>query len=477
MKLKPTPPAILLVDDEESVLYTLQAVLKTEGYRIEKARSAKEAIDLLNTQTFDLVISDVNMPGASGLELLDSIRDRDPNCLVILITAYGSEAIAVDAMRRGAYDYLPKPFANDELKLTVERALEKKSLRDENFDLRNRLKEREGLKNLIGSHESMQRVYDLIEKVAPNDVTVLVTGESGTGKEMVANAIHSLSSRKNGPFVRVNCAALPETLIESELFGYERGAFSGAVARRIGKFELAHAGTIFLDEIGDMSLATQTKILRILQEREFERLGGQSVIQVDTRVLAATNRNLTKAIGDGTFREDLYYRLNVVNIQLPPLRERASDIPALVHHFGAKFCVKMNRAAPNFSEHFLARLLQYSWPGNVRELQNLIERVIILEDEDLFQPGTKKFSLRGPMEYSGEVSAGLLGMPFKEAKEFVLRGFERKYFSHVLEKAEGNVSKASRLAGMHRKNLYLKLKELDLLSRDDDGEGETGEEA
>jgi two-component system response regulator AtoC/two-component system nitrogen regulation response regulator NtrX len=476
MKYK-IPPRILLVDDEETVLYTLQAVLKSEGYLIEKAASAKEAIDLLNSQPFDLVISDVNMPGASGLELLDSIREHDQTCLVILITAYGSEAIAVDAMRRGAYDYLPKPFANDDLKITVRRALEKKFLREENLILRDRLHERDGLKNLIGSHETMQRVYDLIEKVAPNDVTVLVTGESGTGKEMVANAIHSLSSRTTGPFIRVNCAALPETLIESELFGYERGAFSGAVTRRIGKFELANCGTIFLDEIGDMSLATQTKILRILQEREFERLGGQTVIKVDTRVLAATNRNLTKAIADGGFREDLYYRLNVVNIQLPPLRERAADIPALVRHFSEKFCQKMNRDPADFSEKFIARLLQYSWPGNVRELQNLIERVIILEDEDLFQPGSRKFSLRGPMEHTGEISASLLNMPYKEAKDFILRGFERKYFSHILEKSDGNVSKASRLAGMHRKNLYLKLKELDLLQRDEPEDHESAEES
>ncbi|OIP30987.1 hypothetical protein AUK22_01555, partial [bacterium CG2_30_54_10] len=310
-------PSILIVDDEEAVLYTLETVLKREGYQIERAGSAREALDKLDARNFDLIISDLNMPGESGLELLDAVRKKDSESLLILITAFGSEAVAVDAMKRGAYDYLAKPFANDDLKITVRRALEKAALRHENMILRLQLHEREGLQAIIGSSEGMQRIYDLIERVAPNDVTVLITGESGTGKELVAQAIHSLSARKSASFVRVNCAAIPETLIESELFGSEKGAFSGAISRRLGKFELADRGTIFLDEIGDMSLATQTKILRILQEKEFERLGGQHMVKVDTRVITATNRDLTKAIAEGAFREDLFYRLNVVNIQLP----------------------------------------------------------------------------------------------------------------------------------------------------------------
>jgi two-component system response regulator AtoC/two-component system nitrogen regulation response regulator NtrX len=465
--LELSSPTILIVDDEETVLYTLQAVLKREGYTIQSARNAREALEKLETGTYDLIISDVNMPGISGLDLLDAVKTRDPECLVILITAYGSEVIAVDAMRRGAYDYLPKPFANDDLKITVRRALEKRRLRQENILLKERLQERSGLHAIVGASEGMQHVYELMEKVAPNDVTVLITGESGTGKEMVANAIHSLSHRHDGPFVRVNCAALPETLIESELFGYERGAFSGAVSRRLGKFELADKGTIFLDEIGDMSLATQTKILRILQEREFERLGGQSVIRVDTRVIAATNRDLTKAIRDNAFREDLFYRLNVVNIQLPPLRERLSDIPSLVQHFTQRFCVKFRKPEHRFSESFIGRLVQYPWPGNVRELQNLIERVIILEDENMFQPQQKKAPGKANLENQAFISDSVLTMPYKEAKEMVLSGFERRFFSHLLEKARGNVSKAARLAGMHRKNLYLKLKELNLIQRDD----------
>jgi len=463
-------PAILIVDDEESVRYTLEAVLKPEGYMTGVARSVDEALERITAESFDLIISDVNMPGASGLDLLEAVRKRDPEALVILITAYGSEALAVDVMKRGAYDYLAKPFANDDLKLTVRRALERCRLRRENLILRQRLHEREGLAAMVGAHESMQRVYDLIERVAPNDVTVLITGESGTGKELVANAIHSLSLRKDGPFIRVNCAALPEALIESELFGYERGAFSGAVARRIGKFELADNGTIFLDEIGDMSLATQTKILRILQEQEFERLGGQNVIRVNVRVLAATNRDLTKAIRENQFREDLFYRLNVVNIHLPPLRERRSDITMLVNSFSSRIHKKFNKVAVPFSEAFMAKLLQYAWPGNVRELQNLVERVIILEDEKMFQNDSTQVPMRARLDNDSYVNDSILAMPYKEAKELVLRSFERRFFEALLAKAKGNISKAARLAQMHRKNLYLKLKELELVRPGDAGD-------
>ena len=460
-------PSVLLVDDEVSVLYTLEAVLKPEGYKIQKAKSAEEALEVFKNDWFDLVITDLTMPGDSGLELLDKVLKIKPETLVILITAYGSETIAVDAMKRGAYDYLPKPFANDDLKITIRRALEKLQLRLENKLLKEQLHEREGLASIIGASDGMQKVYDLIERVGPNDVTVLITGESGTGKELVANAIHSLSPRKNKAFVRVNCAALPENLIESELFGYERGAFSGAVNRRIGKFEVANSGTIFLDEIGEMTMATQTKVLRILQEKEFERLGGNHTISVDTRIITATNRNLPEAIREGVFREDLFYRLNVINIHLPPLRDRLSDIPALVESFSQKFCAKFNKAYEPFTEEFMGRLMQYAWPGNVRELQNLIERVIILEDERVFQTESNRFDLRSKLENDQFIEDGLLAMKYKEAKEILLRSFERKYFQSLIDKADGNMSEAARIAGMHRKNLYLKVKELGDLNQKD----------
>ena len=455
-------PAVLLVDDEASVLYTLEAILKPEGYIIAKASCAENALELFKNDPFDLVITDLTMPGDSGLVLLEEVLKIKADALVILVTAYGSESIAVDAMKRGAYDYLPKPFANDDLKITVRRALEKLQLRQENLQLRERLNERTGMASIIGSSEGMQDVYDLISRVGPADVTVLITGESGTGKELVANAIHSLSPRKNNPFIRVNCAALPENLIESELFGYEKGAFTGAINRKLGKFEVAHQGTIFLDEIGEMSPATQTKVLRILQEREFERLGGNHTISVDTRVITATNRDLSKEIQEGKFREDLYYRLNVINIHLPPLRERLPDIPLLVESFARKFCEKFSKKFEKFSDDFMGRLMQYSWPGNVRELQNLIERVIILEDESLFKSSSNRFSMRSKLENEQFIEEGLLAMRYKEAKEVLLKTFEKKYFEGLLEKAAGNMSEAARIAGMHRKNLYLKLKELDI---------------
>ncbi|MFZ5951689.1 MAG: sigma-54-dependent transcriptional regulator [Candidatus Rifleibacteriota bacterium] len=455
-------PSVLLVDDEASVLYTLEAVLKPEGYQIAKASCAENAYELFKSDPFDLVITDLTMPGDSGLVLLENVLKIKPDAMVILITAYGSESIAVDAMKKGAYDYLPKPFANDELKISVRRALEKLSLRQENQLLKERLNERAGLASIIGASEGMQSVYDLISRVGPADVTVLITGESGTGKELVANAIHSLSPRKNSPFIRVNCAALPENLIESELFGYEKGAFTGAINRKLGKFEIAHQGTIFLDEIGEMSPATQTKVLRILQEREFERLGGNHTISVDTRVITATNRDLQTEITQGKFREDLFYRLNVINIHLPPLRERLSDISLLVEAFARKFCEKFSKKYERFSDDFMGRLMQYSWPGNVRELQNLIERVIILEDESLFQNSSNRFNMRSKLENEQFIEDGLLSMHYKDAKEVLLKTFEKKYFEGLLDKAAGNMSEAARIAGMHRKNLYLKLKELEI---------------
>ncbi len=467
---------ILLVDDEDSVLYTLEAVLKREGYRTVKARSGGEGLALWRTHRPDLLVSDYNMPGMNGVELLRAVKQLDADALVIMMTAYGSEALAVEAMKEGAYDYLSKPFANDDLKQTIRRALERIQLGKENRELKLRLRERAPLEKIVGQSEPIRRVFELIEKVAPLDVTVLITGESGTGKELVASAIHGLSPRRDGPFIRVNCAALPETLIESELFGFEKGAFTGAVARRQGKFELADGGTIFLDEIGDMSLATQTKILRILQEREFERVGGHETIKVDTRVLAATNRDLAEGIRNGTFREDLFYRLNVVTIQLPPLRERRSDIPLLLDHFGALFRSKFGKTEHRFSEQFLSRLLQYPWPGNVREFQNLIERAIILDDENLFGDASAgSFQRRAPLENTTMVDDSLLNLTYREAKEMVLNGFDRKYFENLLNKAEHNISRAAAKAGMHRKNLYMKLKEIGLLARDrDPGDGSDG---
>ena len=314
--------------------------------------------------------------------------------------------------------------------------------------------------HILGSSQAMQEVFELLDRIGPNDVTVLITGESGTGKELVASALHRQSLRKSNPFVKINCAALPENLIESELFGYEKGAFTGAFQRKPGKFEIANHGTIFLDEIGEMNLATQVKVLRVLQEREFVRVGGMQTLRVDTRVIAATNKDLMQCIAEGTFREDLFYRLNVINIHLPSLRERLADIPELVDSFSRRYHSKFNKEYKPFSKKFMGKLMQYSWPGNVRELQNLIEKVVVLGDESVIDVETNSSKSRIDLENKQFISDGMLDMDYKSAKEMILKSFEREYFSVLLKRANGNLSEAARISGMHRKNLFVKLRDL-----------------
>lgn len=309
----------------------------------------------------------------------------------------------------------------------------------------------------------MLEVFDLLDRIGSNEVTVLITGESGTGKELVAQALHKQSTRNKNPFVKINCAAIPENLIESELFGYEKGAFTGALSRKPGKFEIANTGTIFLDEIGEMNLATQVKLLRVLQEREFVRVGGLSTIKVDTRVIVATNKDLMKSIGLGTFREDLFYRLNVINIHLPPLRERLADIPELVESFSKRFHKKYSKEYKSFSTSFIGKLMQYTWPGNVRELQNLIEKAVVLNDESVLDSETKGNKTEIQLENKLFISEGMMNMTYKDAKEMLITSFEREYFQNLLKKADGNISEAARIADMHRKNLFVKLKDLGLV--------------
>ena len=309
----------------------------------------------------------------------------------------------------------------------------------------------------------MLEVFDLLDRIGSNEVTVLITGESGTGKELIAQALHKQSTRNKNPFVKINCAAIPENLIESELFGYEKGAFTGALSRKPGKFEIANTGTIFLDEIGEMNLATQVKLLRVLQEREFVRVGGLSTIKVDTRVIVATNKDLMKSIGLGTFREDLFYRLNVINIHLPPLRERLADIPELVESFSKRFHKKYSKEYKPFSTSFIGKLMQYTWPGNVRELQNLIEKAVVLNDESVLDSETKGNKTEIQLENKLFISEGMMNMTYKDAKEMLITSFEREYFQNLLKKADGNISEAARIADMHRKNLFVKLKDLGLV--------------
>jgi len=371
---------ILIVDDEKNYLLILEDLLSGEGYQVVTAESAEKGLEIVVEYDLDAVITDMKMPGMDGMAFLERIHIQNPDLPIIMMTAYGSVEKAVEAMRKGAFDYILKPFKNEELKLTVRKAIDHHLLVRRNRYLTRELQERYQFGKIIGKSASMQRIYQLIEKVAPSKATVLITGESGTGKELIARAIHFNSPRRDLPFISVNCGALPETLLESELFGHERGAFSGAVNLRKGRFELAHEGTLFLDEISEMSPPLQVKLLRVLQEMEFERVGGSQTLRVDVRMVAASNRILKEEVAQRRFRSDLYYRLNVVHVHLPPLRDRTDDIPLLVNHFLAKYSQEGGRSLIIIEPEALRCLLEYSWPGNVRELENVIERAVILSN-------------------------------------------------------------------------------------------------
>ncbi|MEW5900042.1 MAG: sigma-54 dependent transcriptional regulator [Acidobacteriota bacterium] len=373
---------ILIIDDEKSLLDLLSVVLKKEGYRVKTCLAPSKVFELLEKEGFDLLICDIRLPEISGMELLKYVRENRPEVPIIMITAYGSLKQAVEALKAGATDYILKPFDVEELKIIIAQELEKRRLKEENIILKRNLKEKYSFENMVGKSKAMQEIYSLIEKAAGTDSTILVTGESGTGKEMAARAIHLLSRRADSPFVSINCAALPENLLESELFGHTRGSFTGAVADKKGMFEVASRGTLFLDEVGETSPWTQVKLLRALQERRIRRVGGTDEIPVDVRIIAATNLDLKKRIEEGKFREELYYRLNVISFEMPPLRKRTEDIPLFINHFMQKYCrqmgKKMKRIAPEVISYFEA----YSWPGNVRELENIIERVVAIEDRE-----------------------------------------------------------------------------------------------
>lgn len=374
---------ILIVDDEKNYLIVLEALLTAEGYEVVTTQNARSALGTVRDSDLDLVITDMKMPGMSGMELLEVSKRLKPDLPVIMMTAFGTIEMAVEAMKKDAYDYIQKPFENDQLKITIKKALENHRLIKENRLLTEALSDRYQYGNMVGKSKSMQAVYDLIEKVAPSRASVLITGPSGTGKELIAKAIHYQSPRKNRPFISVNCGALTETLLESELFGHEKGAFTGAVAMRKGRFELADQGTLFLDEVGDMPPPLQVKLLRVLQEMEFERVGGTKSIQVDVRVISASNRNIKEDVAEGRFREDLYYRLNVIHVDVPSLRERVDDIPLLVRHFIAKYRNEASGPPIELSPDAWKVLFSYAWPGNVRELENVIERAVVLHSGEM----------------------------------------------------------------------------------------------
>ena len=443
---------ILAVDDEASHLQMLDAVLSAEGYEIHKAGDGQEAMSLVEERFYDLILMDIRMRKVGGIEALKKIKEMSPGIPIIIMTAYASVDTAVDALKSGAYDYLTKPLDIEELRILVKKALHHRKLEQENVYLKERLRDRFDFSNIIGRSPAMQELFETIALVAPSEATVLIAGESGTGKELIANAIHQNSPRKDRAFIKVNCAALPETLLESELFGHEKGAFTGALARKQGRFQLAHTGSIFLDEVGEMTPTTQTKILRVLQEREFEPLGSTKTVKVNTRIIAATNKNLLEEIEQGNFREDLYYRLNVVTLQVPSLRERREDISLLADFFLKQYAEKNRRLIKGFTPRAMDLLLRHSWPGNVRELENVVERAVIMARGDLISQAELPDTIRG---LDAELEKAEMDLSTGRS----LKAVERDMILRTLEDTGGNRTRAAEILGISRRTLQLKLKE------------------
>ena len=449
--MKPSQ-TILVVDDEASNRLSMERILQRAGYRVLSAESGAEGLALLRKENVSLLLTDLKMPGMSGLELLKAARKLAPDVEVIVLTAYGTVETAVGAMKEGAYDFISKPLKRIELLSAVRNALEKQALSSENRRLRERL-EAQGGRGIIGTSPAMQKVLELVSQVAPSSASVLIEGASGTGKELVAQAIHDLSPRRAQRFVKLNLAALPETLVESELFGYEAGAFTGAVGRREGRFELAAGGSLFLDEVGELSPALQVKLLRVLQEGEFERLGGTKTISVDVRIVAATNKNLKEEVEARRFREDLYYRLNVINIRLPPLRERVEDIPLLVNHFLRVYARKNERPFKEMSREAMALLMRHDWPGNVRELENTIERAVVLSRHDDIRPEDLPASLQGEQRSTRRELSFPIGTPIREVELAMIR--------ETLRYTDGDKNLAAHLLGINPRTIYRKLDDIE----------------
>jgi len=439
---------ILVVDDERHQRDILKVILEGEGYEVATAGNARQALEQARDGGFDLVLTDLKMPDQSGIELLSELLRTQPGLCVVLMTAHGSIDSAVEAMRQGAFDYLTKPLERDQMLLVVKRALERTRLVRENRMLQEQLRDRFHLDNIVGAHGSMHDVFRIVHKVAASSSTVLIYGESGTGKELVARALHFQSERRSRPFYAVNVAALPESILETELFGHEKGAFTGAEARKVGLFEQASGSSLFLDEVGDLKRDLQVKLLRALQEREIMRVGGTERIKVDVRIIAATNQDLEKAVREGRFREDLYYRLNVIPIVLPPLRERRTDIPLLVEHFMKKYATATKRT---IGDRALKALTEYDWPGNVRELESVIERALLLAEGEEILPLDLPAAVR-----AGSVPRGPLALDIPESG-IDLEAVERSLVLKALEKADGNVSRAARLLGLTRRTMQYRL--------------------
>ncbi len=446
-------PTLLVVDDAADMLQLLKRSLERElDCRVRTALSGPRALELLQGEPVDLALIDMKMPQMNGLELLDHLKRADPYLTVVMVTAHGCIELAVQAIRKGAYDFITKPFDHEELILSLNKALERSRLLRENMNLQRRARVHEVFQNIVGRSAAMQRVFEAVQMVAKTDLTVLVTGESGTGKDLVSRAIHALSGRSDRSFVAVNCPTVPENILESELFGYRKGAFTHAVQNKTGLFQEAHRGTIFLDEIGDISTTIQTKLLRVLQEKEIKPLGDTRSIRVDVRVIASTNRNLKEKIKKGEFREDLFYRLNVLPIALPSLRERREDIPPLVDHLLEKHCLELKRPRKTFSPELMNMTLEAPWEGNVRELENLVLRGIMFAPADEIKPEDVGWQ-EGPGSADGEQEEGVENLNYREAKERVLTKFNESYIGKLLSSTGGNVSQAARLCGLERQGL------------------------
>ncbi|MFP4160093.1 MAG: sigma-54-dependent transcriptional regulator [Desulfobacterales bacterium] len=462
-------PKILIVDDEPDMLRLLARSLAPDlGCRVETAASGKEALHMLDSGHFDLAVVDIKMPEMDGLELLELAKRKWPDLTVIVMTAYGSIDTAVDAMKQGAYDFITKPFDHETLVVRLEKALERSRLISENRRLKSSSDSDRMFQGIAGRSEAMQRVFETVRMVAPTEMTVLITGESGTGKDLTARALHDLSPRSDGPFVAVNCPTVPEQILESELFGYKKGAFTHATQNKTGLFQEADGGTIFLDEIGDVSPSIQTKLLRVLQEREIKPLGDNRSIKVDVRILASTNQDLKAKIKDGTFREDFFYRLNVLPVHLPPLRERKSDIPIIADHLLQKHSSRLNRPEKKFSSDLIAWLQSRHWEGNVRELENTVIQAILFSASDTIgpgdldiMPGDRSNPCRCPSE-SPEADH----LPYREAKESVLRTFNARYIGGLLRETEGNVTQAAKKCGLERQSLQQIMRRYDISAED-----------